>query len=148
MQTFLPYPDFAASVRALDSKRLGKQRVEAWQILKTLWGAAQGWRNHPAVKMWRGYELALSSYYNAALTEWISRGYRNTMLHMPTVPRPVLPPWIGDAAFHLSHQSNLIRKLPEFYGPRFPGAAAGLPYIWPSGVPSAGIVGNSFSVTS
>ncbi|HSR28205.1 MAG TPA: cytoplasmic protein, partial [Actinomycetes bacterium] len=27
MQTFLPFPDFAASARSLDQRRLGKQRV-------------------------------------------------------------------------------------------------------------------------
>lgn len=36
MQTFLPYPDFSASARVLDDKRLGKQRVECLQILKAL----------------------------------------------------------------------------------------------------------------
>ena len=36
MQTFLPYPSFVESAKALDNKRLGKQRVEAYQILKTL----------------------------------------------------------------------------------------------------------------
>jgi len=33
MQTFLPYPDLRDSVACLDNKRLGKQRVEAMQIL-------------------------------------------------------------------------------------------------------------------
>ena len=36
MQTFLPYPDFAASAAALDDRRLGKQRVEALQVLRAL----------------------------------------------------------------------------------------------------------------
>ena len=36
MQTFLPYPDFAKSAACLDNRRLGKQRVECLQILKTL----------------------------------------------------------------------------------------------------------------
>jgi hypothetical protein len=35
VQTFLPYPDFAASAATLDSKRLGKQRVEA--VLPYFW---------------------------------------------------------------------------------------------------------------
>lgn len=34
MQTFLPYPDFALSAKVLDNKRLGKQRLEAKQILE------------------------------------------------------------------------------------------------------------------
>jgi hypothetical protein len=36
MQTFLPLPDFIESAKVLDYKRLGKQRVEAWQILKAI----------------------------------------------------------------------------------------------------------------
>ena len=36
MQTFLPYPDIEKSLNSLDSKRLGKQRVEAYQILNIL----------------------------------------------------------------------------------------------------------------
>ena len=42
-----------------------------------------------------------------------------------------LPPWIGDAEFHRSHQSNLVRKDVEFYGPLFPGVPDDLPYVWP-----------------
>lgn len=56
MQTFLPYPDFELSARFLDRQRLGKQRVEAWQILNVLEelkipGRTPAWRNHPAVRM-------------------------------------------------------------------------------------------------
>lgn len=43
------------------------------------------------------------------------------------------PSFIGDEEFHRSHQSNLIRKLPEFYRPLFPGVPDDLPYIWPVG---------------
>ena len=44
MQTFLPYPSFYFSAKSLDNKRLGKQRVEVLQILKTLsFGPYQQW---------------------------------------------------------------------------------------------------------
>jgi hypothetical protein len=33
VQTFLPYDDFERSTRALDVKRLGKQRVETIQVV-------------------------------------------------------------------------------------------------------------------
>lgn len=59
MQTFLPYQSFSDSASALDRQRLGKQRVEAWQILQALTGASRGWAHHPAAKMWRGFERAL-----------------------------------------------------------------------------------------
>jgi hypothetical protein len=59
LQTFLPYLDFVACARVLDSRRLGKQRVEALQILRALLVPEYGWRHHPAVLMWKGYPEAL-----------------------------------------------------------------------------------------
>ena len=59
MQTFLPYKSFRKTALCLDNKRLGKQRVETLQILRALTGyynQSGAWLNHPAVKMWRGYE--------------------------------------------------------------------------------------------
>lgn len=129
MQTFLPYPDVVQSVAALDNKRLGKQRVEALQIINAL-RFGSGWRHHPAVKMWRGYERALEFYMNAAIREWIGRGFRNTML-LADVDAVVFPGWFGDAAFHLSHRSNLLRKLPSHYGKLWPDTPDNLPYVWP-----------------
>jgi hypothetical protein len=54
VQTFLPYPDFRSTARVLDQRRLGKQRVEALQVLRGLIRPGYGWRHHPAVKMWAG----------------------------------------------------------------------------------------------
>ena len=36
MQTFMPLPEFRSSLEKLDDKRLGKQRVEAFQIIRRL----------------------------------------------------------------------------------------------------------------
>lgn len=80
MQTFLPYPDFGRSARVLDRRRLGKQRVEVKQILRALRNPSSGWRNHPAVRMWRGHEYSLLSYGVAVCSEWRSRGYRDSLL--------------------------------------------------------------------
>ena len=76
MQTFLPYPSFAESAACLDSKRLGKQRVEALQIWNIVSGkrSTGGWINHPATKMWRGYEKALTEYMNLSIILWKGRG--------------------------------------------------------------------------
>jgi hypothetical protein len=38
MQTFLPYSDITESMRVLDNKRLGKQRVETYQIISAITG--------------------------------------------------------------------------------------------------------------
>lgn len=136
MQTFLPYPDYEKSARVLDRDRLGKQRVEVMQILKALTDPTAGWQNHPATKMWRGYEAQLSFYGVRVCGEWISRGYADTCalkivtLHVADPGAP-LPPWMGDDALHVSHQSNLLRKDPDHYGPFFPGVPDDLPYVWP-----------------
>lgn len=138
MQTFLPYPDFQRSAQVLDRQRLGKQRVEAWQILKALLGISKGWVNHSACKMWRGHEVALMEYAFAMCDEWrFARGYKDTMTdrisEMVTsydLTQCDDPPWLGDEAFHLSHRSNLTRKLPGHYS-RFWDVPSDLPYVWP-----------------
>ena len=79
MQTFLPYPSFTKSAACLDSRRLGKQRVEAKQIYLALTKPGYGWQNHPAVKMWRGYEPALLSYGIIVCYEWVNRGFKDTL---------------------------------------------------------------------
>lgn len=137
MQTFLPYADFAASARSLDRQRLGKQRVEAKQILLALDKVSGGWVNHPAVKMWRGHEAALLIYGMSMSEEWISRGYNDTLFdwfqqrYDERLPEHTTPSWLGSDIFHTSHQSNLVRKLPEHYAPLFPNVPDDLPYVWP-----------------
>lgn len=141
MQTFLPYPSFVDSANALDSRRLGKQRVETFQLLRALTVPQHGWRHHPAAKMWAGYLPALVSYGLVVTDAWIAQGRADTVRpkiadfapEVDGVPQADLdlPPWIGDEMFHLAHRSNLVRKDPEFYLPRFGDVADDLPYIWP-----------------
>ena len=82
MQTFLPYKSFDESLKSLDYRRLGKQRVEAMQILNVLLGRTEtkGWSNHPITRMWEGYEPSLQLYFNMCVEEWVNRGYNNNML--------------------------------------------------------------------
>lgn len=138
MQTFLPYADFEKTAKVLDYRRLGKQRVEAYQILNTLTGKSTGWRNHPAVKMWKGYEFALFKYAQAICKEWVARGYKDTVYDKldklyAEMNEVVLaaPPWLGDAEFHKSHRSNLLRKQPDHYRKYWPRLTDTLPYKWP-----------------
>jgi hypothetical protein len=140
MQTFLPYPDFRKSLASLDNKRLGKQRVEALQIYKALTVPKYGWKNHPATRMWNGYINALILYHNISLEEWSKRTRKdgtfvtNNMIPIPYVGKIIYPPWFGDDSFHISHQSNLVRKDAVYYGPKFPNVPTNLEYIWPSNV--------------
>lgn len=133
IQTFLPYPDFVQTAKCLDNKRLGKQRVEAYQILRVLAGLTKGWRNHPAVLMWRGYEPALNKYGLVICDEWKERGFADTLsdkFHVNPNIQIEYPSWIGNKQFHESHASNLVRKFPEHYRQYFPDIDDTLPYYW------------------
>lgn len=130
MQTFLPYPDFNKSAQVLDYKRLGKQRVEALQILKALQNENYGWKNHPIVKMWEGFDQALIEYKNIMIQEWISRGYKNNM-NLDFVDKPIVyPQWLGNEEFHASHRSNLLGKDYEYYSRFNWKEEPGMDYIW------------------
>ena len=120
MNTFLPYRSFEESARALDNKRLGKQRVEVLQLLKAILDPeAKGWRNHPCSVMWRNNENGLILYGVAICHEWTSRGFADTchekILAWAPKARGGDPTWLGDESFHASHRANLIRKDPEYY---------------------------------
>jgi hypothetical protein len=150
MQTFLPYPGFTESALVLDRRRLGKQRVEALQVLRGLTVPGYGWRRHPAVRMWAGYEEALVRYGLDVCRVWREYGHQDSCAASlvaglaalrpgtPVREQPELaaagelPPWLGDEALHLSHRSALVRKDPARYAALFPGVPDDLPYVWPA----------------
>ncbi len=135
MQIFLPYPDIEQSARVLDTQRLMKQRVESLQILNTIQGKSQGWRNHPAVKMVKDYPAWLCLYSIKICQEARARGYVDNLLphferELLTYPNIPTPKWLG-SYLHKTHQSNLIRKKADYYAPKFPNIPDNLPYFWP-----------------
>ncbi len=150
MQTFLPYPDFAQTAGVLDARRLGKQRVETIQVLRALTVPGYGWRHHPAAAMWAGYEEALVRYGLDICEAWCAAGKADTCaatlvadltqtigMSTPRTQEDLalageLPPWLGDKAFHRSHQSVLLRKDPEHYRRFFRRVPDDLPYVWPA----------------
>lgn len=130
MQTFLPFPSFRESAEVLDFRRLGKQRVEVLQILKALENPNAGWRNHPAVKMWEGYQYALSIYGLECCVAWENRGYKRgttrdqiherASLYSKTSGIPhAKPRWFGDDKFHSAHRRMLVWKMPDYYLGKF-----------------------------
>lgn len=132
MQTFLPYFDFWRSAHVLDSKRLGKQRVEALQILKAMYDENNSWHNHVAVRMWRGYDDCLKFYTNWIIREWRRRGYSNTMEYFEIPDDFNVPKWLFDERLTLSHRCNLMRKNPEYYSQfRWKCIDINAPYWWP-----------------
>ena len=151
MITFLPTPDFAQSASMLDSRRLGNQRVEARMILRWLRNPEAYPRHQNAgyTIMWKGYEDALCLYYNACCEEWARRGGRNVICQPEAISScggggggggasasasARLPPWLGDEAFHRTHRSALLHKLPDHYGKFGWGVEIPVPdvnYLWP-----------------
>ena len=130
MQTFLPFKDFHKSAQALDNKRLNKQILESYQILKVLSNddPKAAWRNHPAVKMWRGVEGQLWIYTMAMVKEADIRGIKTdknvaniTALFLDNVERwgDGLPNWYHDMEAMnrvvTTHRANLYRKDPIYY---------------------------------
>ncbi len=151
MQTFLPVPGFRDSARLLDLQRLGKQRVEAIQVVRGLVVPGYGWRHHPAVRMWRGHLEALGRYGLDCCEVWTELGYADTcggtiradlassgVLEVRSQEELAaageLPRWLGDEAFHRSHRSSLLRKDPIHDTTHVTGDLAApddLPYVWP-----------------
>jgi hypothetical protein len=119
MITFLPYASYEESAKVLDRQRLGKQRIETYQLLRSLTGQTTGWANHPACRMWRGRTNALVIYGITICDEWTRRGYVDTLrpkiqafFNMEHVT--VCPSFPDEV--HASHRANLLRKDPEHYG--------------------------------
>ena len=130
MQTFLPSKSFSKSAQILDNKRLNKQILEGYQILKVLSSddPFAAWRNHPAVLMWKNAETTLLNYVLAMVKEADVRGIKTdkNLHNILTLKaeksgswRNKLPVWYSDNAkldrLTESHRANLYRKDPEYY---------------------------------
>lgn len=143
MQTFLPYPDFNQSARCLDRLRLGKQRSEAKTILRILTGELPNirWRNHPAVRMWRGHEMWLCFYGITICTEWQFRGYKDSVFEWFIDAADQLkrvggfhtaPPWFGsNAPIHTTHRAALLAKDFDHYKQFGWKESPRIHYFWP-----------------
>jgi hypothetical protein len=133
------------SAEILDDKRLNKQRIECKQIYFALTDPNYGWQNHPAVKMWVGYEEALVDYAIECCAAWRRRGGADNagleawFLLLPEYEyvrtgEYSLPWWLGNEPFHTSHKSNLLRKDPQHYEcfARVEGIQPTWSYVWPT----------------
>ncbi len=124
MQTFLPYARtdmFYMCGVCLDVKRHGKQRIEAWQIHCALNDEKYGWQNHPAIRMWRGYDYCLLAYGYAICQSWQDKGYKDSLgakfekaLKLAKINNNV-PQWLGDKQFHSAHRAILLAKNYDWY---------------------------------
>jgi hypothetical protein len=133
MQTFLPYKDFDQCAETLDNKRLNKQILESYQILKVLSGQSTSgaWRNHPAVLMWKNAEKSLLTYTRAMIKEASLRGIKTDKNeaniealkavsgHLWGTDKPVWSKASHVNRVNITHRANLYRKdyiyYAEFY---------------------------------
>ena len=130
MQTFLPQSDYRVSAAMLDSKRLNKQILECYQILNVLSGKSPtgGWRNHPAVLMWKGFERGLWAYVQAMVDEAKSRGIKteNNEINLNKLKNLCWDDWGNNIPDYFqdenkllrivtTHRANLFKKDPLLY---------------------------------
>ena len=140
MQTFMTHDNYVDTAKSLDNKRLGKQRVEAYQILKALRGdydKTGAWVNHPATLMWRNHEYELALYGLTVSVEFYERGFDGYPMmqkftdlcnHLQSGNRESYPWWVNNKLLQMTHQSNLVRKDWFHYKYDVPN---NIPYIWP-----------------
>lgn len=134
MQTFLPSIYFEETASILDSKRLNKQILECYQILNVLSGQSLGWRNHPAVLMWKNHEHTLCVYAYAMIEEAKKREIKtdknesNINLLKESFGNKwgvTCPEWFNDSVIlrkiTTTHQVSLFNKDPIHYS-RFASA--------------------------
>jgi hypothetical protein len=127
MQVFLPESDFDIAAQQLDTKRLVKQLLEGRQIMTILVGESKsnGWRNHPAVRMFDGHPIALYNYLAAIRKEMERREYKweknwHEIERMAEgITDTGLPNWMvdEDTFYHVltTHRGRLYEKAPELY---------------------------------
>lgn len=128
VNTFVTSSSVTECAQNLDYRRLGKQRLEAWEMINILEGkktASNGYASHPAVAMWKGHVTGLKIYFNAVVDEWVARGYNNTMSKYVIDSKDtkhadeLMPWWFSCPVFHLAHKCALLLKEPKHYSPLF-----------------------------
>jgi hypothetical protein len=124
-----------SSARVLDRQRLGKQRLEALWMIRSL----SAGKIETVSRMWSKHIDALCLYTMIICREWRLRGYKDNLWEqaylllnggMDTVFP--LPPWLGMNEVHSSHRAALLFKDNPHYTqfgwserPRYMG------YHWP-----------------
>jgi hypothetical protein len=129
VQTFLTSTNSLKCAQNLDSKRLNKQILEGYQILNVLSGRTKGgWRNHPAVLMWKGYEHGLWQYVGSMINIASLRGIKteNNVKNLNALYAECSDDWGNEhPAFWrdenkvmriiTTHRANLFKKDPLYY---------------------------------
>lgn len=144
--TWLTYRSFGKTAESLDNGALKLQLRNTCTLFDILTGIKPDHpkKDHPTVRMWRGYEYALGISGMCMGMEWtLKRGFAE-MEEFYFLYRAIKevkktdedfvyepPPWFRDADVLLSHRSNLARRDPITYGKKWKQCPENWPYLWP-----------------
>jgi hypothetical protein len=144
--TWLTYRSWGRTAADLENATLKLQMRNSVTIMDILTGIKPDHpkANHPAVKMWQGYEYALGIQCMSLGMEWtFKRGFAEceefwamsrAIKEIKKVERDFayeVPPWSRDAYLLLSHRSNLYRRDPVTYKGKWKKCPENWPYLWP-----------------
>jgi len=128
--TFLVSSDFVENARCLDTKRLGKNITESFQVYRYITGQGKAQGNPHLYRMWNGYDKCLLSYILALHDEWIARfddgrrggkrTHKNGLEAEAIVCKTNFsdykrPDWITNEVVLSSHRSALLYKNMDWY---------------------------------
>lgn len=149
MITWMTRRSMGLTAADLDTPRLALQLKQTKLILDKMGGleVEDIPDNHPVLRMWEGYDIALCIYGMMMSAEWhMNRGYADkscfeffdicqeikAALREEDQPTAfVSPPWFQDVDVLRSHRSNLLRRKHKFYSDVWTKIDEGWPYIWP-----------------
>lgn len=141
IQTWLPVPEFAESIRVLNAEHLAVQRLSVLEVIEWIHTidpedsrlpddyVVSDLDGHPILDMWKGYELQLIELGLMTCDEWAHRHGKRDPLHQAIANHLEWattdeadfrkPDWFGDVEFHLGHQAELLRRDRDWYSAHF-----------------------------
>jgi hypothetical protein len=144
--TWMTHPSFGKTARDLPNEILKQQMMQVCITFDILTGLddKSEYTDHPAVKMWHGYEFALGIYGMMLGMEFtFNRGYAEAteFWYLSKAIREIKrteegfvydpPPWMFDTDILLSHRSNLARRHPVAFRSKWKNCPKDWPYLWP-----------------
>ena len=98
----------------LDKRRLRKQLLESNQILRTLVGASEAWKNHPCILQYKDHIFWLSNY-NKCLFHYINSGSNCPQVQHYNRLCEESKPYFHTEEFLNQMKRRLYTKDPDYY---------------------------------
>lgn len=124
-RTWCPEREARLGASRLNRQHLVAQLGEGSIVLRALLEPCDGagWRHHPAVRMWRGYERAFLAYLWAHLVEAESRGFFVDNFRWRFIQgyaavgllTPAVMPWWWGGRIHERERAVLVARFPGHY---------------------------------